>query len=184
MEWLIYHKRLLDKMHEEWKKCFFDDRYRISNLGNIKRVLSNGNEKMLKGSLLNSNKTHYYKYIQIMREGKRKNYLIHRLVATAFLENEEYLPFVDHIDRNTFNNDVENLRWCTQQTNMQNTCVYRNDIKGSPKSRQRQKYSEYYIKNKDRLLGKYECDCGAIVSHCNKWNHWKSNKHRNNLTVT
>lgn len=38
---------------------------------------------------------------------------IHRLVALAFLPNEDKKETVDHIDRDKTNNKVSNLRWAT-----------------------------------------------------------------------
>ena len=94
---------------EEWIMCEFDDRYFISNFGNIKRILANGDERHLKPSILNKGKTHPYYYIQMCKKGKRTNYLIHRLVALAFCEGHSDINNVcDHIDRNTFNNHYTN----------------------------------------------------------------------------
>ena len=45
-------------MNEIFKNCDFDTRYKISNLGNIKRIKSNGEEKIIKPSVLNKNKSH------------------------------------------------------------------------------------------------------------------------------
>ena len=116
-------------MEEVWKECEFDKRYKISNMGNVMSFTRG--EKLLKCSILNKNKNHdcQYKYIQILKDGKRKNYLIHRLVAIAFIpnDNDDY-TCVDHIDRNTFNNNVNNLRWCNHTINMRNTAHYRTDI--------------------------------------------------------
>ena len=46
--------------------------------------------------------------------------LVHRLVALAFLSNEENKPFIDHIDNNKHNNISTNLHWVTHKENMNN----------------------------------------------------------------
>lgn len=47
-------------------------------------------------------------------------YRLHRLLAEAFIENPNCFECVDHIDRDKSNNDLSNLRWCTQSQNSQN----------------------------------------------------------------
>ena len=50
----------------------------------------------------------------------RKNCLIHRLVAEAFLPNPENKSCVDHIDGDRTNNSLTNLRWVTFKENSNN----------------------------------------------------------------
>ncbi len=51
---------------------------------------------------------------------KRKvPYQVHRLVATAYLNNTHKLPQVNHIDGDKQNNNLNNLEWCTARYNVQ-----------------------------------------------------------------
>ena len=53
-------------------------------------------------------------------ENVKKNYRIHRLLAITFLENPNNYEEVDHIDRNTTNYSLSNLRWVDRKTNLLN----------------------------------------------------------------
>lgn len=59
-----------------------------------------------------------YKTVDLYRDGSVKRFLVHRLVAQAFIPNPYELPQVNHIDENPSNNHVENLEWCTAKYNM------------------------------------------------------------------
>ena len=109
---------------EIWKDIVgYEGLYQVSNLGNVKsckRIVFYGNnkkqtihEKILKPDI---NKLGY-KRVTLCKYGKTKRMSIHRLVATAFVENPDNKPVVNHIDCNPSNNCVENLEWCTTQEN-------------------------------------------------------------------
>tara|TARA_R110000824_G_scaffold325485_1_gene512394 strand:- start:125 stop:628 length:504 start_codon:yes stop_codon:yes gene_type:complete len=54
------------------------------------------------------------------RDGKQKMFLVHRLVAQTFIPNPDNKPEVDHINNNTHDNRLENLRWVTSLENSEN----------------------------------------------------------------
>jgi hypothetical protein len=119
-----------EKEGEIWKQIG-NSNYSVSNYGNVK------NHK--KDVLLKNDKDFYnYIRIQLMIDGKPKNYLVHRLVAEAFIPNPDNLPEVHHIDKNCKNNNIDNLRWVTNLENTQSKnrnvnigCVAQeNDIQG------------------------------------------------------
>ena len=55
--------------------------------------------------------------VRLWKNHKEYAYLIHRLVARAFIPNPDNLPEVNHIDENIFNNSYDNLEWCNRDYN-------------------------------------------------------------------
>ena len=94
------------------------------------RVYSKKNNIFLKPDV----RTTGYCYISLYKQNEwhksPKIYRIHRLVAKHYIPNPENKPFVDHIDRNTLNNDISNLRWVTHLENMNNQGMSKNNTSG------------------------------------------------------
>jgi hypothetical protein len=60
-----------------------------------------------------------YPSVKLMTERGRKTVTVHRLVARAFIPNDDGLPQVNHKDGDKTNNSVGNLEWCTASQNTQ-----------------------------------------------------------------
>lgn len=113
---------------EQWKELKgYDGRYAISNHGRIKSLWHEHSvgfenreirkvyaEKMV--AITDNGKG--YKIVSLSKNGKRKNFYVHRLVAEYFLENKDGCDIVNHKDFNTGNNASDNLEWCTQKENI------------------------------------------------------------------
>ena len=101
---------------EIWKNIEnYENKYQISNFGNVKSLNYRGTkkEKLLK---LVPNKIGYIN-VQLSKNGIVKPFYVHRLVAIAFIENPKNKPYINHLDCNINNNNVENLEWCTHSEN-------------------------------------------------------------------
>ena len=86
------------------------ENYEVSNLGKVRNIKSG---IMLKPWFT---KDGYLRHC-LYKHNKRKNLLLHRIIATAFIDNPEKKPQVNHIDENKLNNDLSNLEWCTEREN-------------------------------------------------------------------
>jgi len=65
-----------------------------------------------------------YYYVCLSKNGKVRKFKVNRLVAQAFIPNPDNKPFVNHIDGDKLNNNVNNLEWCTQSENMLHAYKY------------------------------------------------------------
>lgn len=104
-------------MEEVWKDIEgFEGRYQVSNLGNVKSLnyANRGYEQNLVPKVNNCG----YLWVELRGNEKPKPMLIHRLVAEAFIENENGYPIINHKDENPKNCSVDNLEWCNNSYNV------------------------------------------------------------------
>lgn len=100
-------------MKEIWKPVkSFEGEYEVSNLGNVRSI------KFGKCNLLKSFYSRGYKKIELYLNGTSRKYYVHRLVATAFINNPNKREFVNHIDGHKDNNHYTNLEWVTKSENV------------------------------------------------------------------
>ena len=103
----------------------FEGYYQVSNMNRVKSLertvwcgLNGGYYKTVHERILKPSKTNMgYLQVMLCKDGKRKWYRIHRLVATAFCENPEGYTDVNHINEDKSDNRAENLEWCSRSYN-------------------------------------------------------------------
>lgn len=88
----------------------YEGLYQVSNYGKVIGLLRN---KELKADSSSG-----YKRVTLSKNGITTRYLIHRLVATAFIFNLNNKPHINHIDNNPSNNHTDNLEWVNHSENM------------------------------------------------------------------
>lgn len=124
-------------MKEEWRDIpGYEGQYQVSNIGRVRSAGysytdtkgRNWNRKpRILSPILNS---YGYYAIRVGLGCNRKSFLIHRLVAVAFIPCVDGKDCIDHIDGDRTNNFVDNLRWCTKKGNSQFPLARANYAKG------------------------------------------------------
>jgi hypothetical protein len=95
-----------------------NDLYEVSSFGSVRRVIS---KNCLNNRVLKFNYVRGYCVVKFSINAFKKNHLVHRLVATAFIPNPENKPTINHKDCNPLNNRIENLEWATQSENIRHS---------------------------------------------------------------
>ena len=111
-------------MQEIWRDIpEYAGLYQVSNLGRVKsmkRVIERKNNKILplNERILRQQNTNGYRFVRLSKNNKIKQHLVHRLVATQFIDNIFNYNEINHIDEDKTNNNVNNLEWCSHKYNI------------------------------------------------------------------
>lgn len=123
-------------MEEIWKDVVgYEQIYEVSNYGRV-RTHKNKRSWSKRHNTWRYWKQRYLKdktpngrdfRVALWKDGKVKYYLAHRLVAFAFITNDDITKdCINHIDGNPKNNHVENLEWCSRLEN--NRHAFENEL--------------------------------------------------------
>lgn len=101
---------------ELWKDIpGYDGLYQVSNLGRVRSLnyKMTGRVQVLKLT----NRGRGYLCVALCKDGNKKMFSVHRLVAEAFIPNPDNLPQVNHINEDKTDNRASNLEWCSAMEN-------------------------------------------------------------------
>jgi hypothetical protein len=167
---------------EIWKEIDGWSDYKVSNMGRVMSYCRDRDGKLLSQATY---KRGGYKYIALGNIDKKtqKKYKIHRLVALNFIPNPDNMLEVDHIDQNTANNHISNLRWSTPSLQQLNTSRTRTDIEEQDPKKRRNEIEKL---RKQKIVNSKRHYCNtcnyAYESNSALEKHYKTKKHHDNLT--
>lgn len=123
---------------EIWKKIEGYRKYEVSSFGRIRSITNTGKIKILRPQ---ANKKGYLR-IWLSEKGIKKRFLIHRLIAQAFIPNPHGKKEINHIDFDRSNNHISNLEWITHKEN----CIHSsNNARKSALKAKHSKTGQHYI---------------------------------------
>lgn len=113
-------------MSEEWRTIKDYPHYEVSSEGRVRRKLyytkcKDGRLITRKSFIKRNSLSNGYPVISLSDGKGRRNILVHRLVAEAFIPNPNKKDFVDHINTIRSDNRVSNLKWVSRLENNNNS---------------------------------------------------------------
>lgn len=110
---------------EQWKEIAgYEGLYECSSHGRVRSVARvvicrNGRPKSIRLKILTPHfNTNGYLWVYLYKNGIKRFWLIHRLIALTFVENPESKAFVNHRSGIKTANVPDNLEWVTRKENV------------------------------------------------------------------
>ena len=110
-------------------KTFIENKkYLVSEKGEVysTQLLGNQSQARLRKLKPSKHKSGYLYVTLSDNEGNKRKIFVHRIVALTYIDNPQNKEFVNHIDGDKMNNNVDNLEWVTRRENM----IHARDVLG------------------------------------------------------
>jgi len=143
----------------------YENLYKICKNGDVISCRFN-KEKILKPRIISD-----YLIVTLYKNKKQKHFLIHRLIAIYFIDNPNNYQIVDHINQNSLDNRIENLRWITKSGNMRNRKNQGKYMKGVWFHKKNNKFrAKICIDYKHKHLGYFDTELEAHEKYMKAYN--------------
>lgn len=167
-------------MKEIWKPIESFEGYEISSLGRVRsvdriKVTKFGVIRTIKGQLLSiSGSKKGYWIVKLYKNNKKITKTVHVLMGKAFFGTHDGVC-IDHIDRDTMNNNISNLRVVTFIQNMMNKgkqkSSFSSEYKGvvmKDEKRKKKYMAQIYFNKKRYFLGYFLEEVAAAKAYNKK----------------
>jgi hypothetical protein len=133
-----------------------------------------------------------YLRIGLSKDNKRKKFLVHRLIAEAFIPNNQNNLLINHKDGNKMNNHISNLEWCTYSENLKHaykiglyTDIKRAGVYGKHTIKYAQKANEKIVLDTQTGIFYDSIKEAASILGINYWNiaQYLSGKRKNKTSL-
>lgn len=95
----------------------YEGLYEVSSFGRVRSLGKGGSGNSKMRIMNNSYDIYGYLVVGLYKNGKQKQFKVHRLVAEAFIPNWFNDTQINHIDEDKTNNHIDNLEWCSPKEN-------------------------------------------------------------------
>ena len=170
---------IMENQKEIWKDVpNYEGYYQVSNLGrvkNLKRFVKAKSKatRLIKERILKANiDSTTYLAVMLSKDGKKKTFKVHQLVAMAFLNHTPcgHKIVVNHINFNKQDNSLSNLELVTNRENCNKKHLKStSDFVGVHWDKSRNKWvSRIMINGKIKFLGRFNTEIEGSIAYQNK----------------
>lgn len=162
-------------IEEIWKDIKgYEGLYQISNLGRVKslerRVPFGDSYRSYPEKIKSQEIIKGYKRVNLYKKGKLKKFLVHRLVASSFINEQDGSMQVNHINGVTTDNRLDNLEWTTIKENANHkTTVLMKKPRGVYRTSENKWNAQIVFNQKNIALGTFANKSDAYKAFYDKY---------------